>query len=98
MSFLHFTKYITKGNHMAPQQADFQTTNIQQDDATLHWVLHVREFLNETFPNRCIGRDVPILCPSHSLDITPLEFFLLGYVNDIVYRIEYIYLSGFPSK
>ena len=50
--------------------------------------LHVREFLNETFPNRWIGRDGPIPWPPRSPDITPLDFFLWGYVKDIVYKTK----------
>uniref|UniRef100_A0A3Q2XIB6 Uncharacterized protein n=1 Tax=Hippocampus comes TaxID=109280 RepID=A0A3Q2XIB6_HIPCM len=51
-----------------------------------HWGLHVRGFLNQKFPDRWIGRDGPIPWPPRSPDITPLDFFLWGYVKDIVYR------------
>ena len=68
---------------------EFQPTIIfQQDGAPSHWGLHVREFLNETFPNRWIGRDGPIPWPPRSPDITPLDFFLWGYVKDIVYKTK----------
>jgi hypothetical protein len=33
-----------------------------------------------------VGRDGPIPWPPPSPDITPLNFFLWGYVKDIVYR------------
>ena len=46
----------------------------------------VCDFLNETFPNRWIGRNGPTLWPPRSPDITPLDFFLWGYVKDRVYR------------
>ena len=46
------------------------------------------QFLNETFPDRWIGRDGPISWPPRSPDITPLDFFLWGYVKDIVYRTK----------
>ena len=45
----------------------------------------MREFLNKTFLNRWIGRDGPTPWPPSSPDITPLEFFLLGYIEDRVY-------------
>ena len=51
-----------------------------------HWGLCVRDFLNEVFPNRWIGRDGPTPWPARSPDITPLDFFLWGYVKDNVYR------------
>ena len=77
------TKYV------APQLIGFQPTIIfQQDGALPHWGLHVREFLNETFPNRWIGRDGPIPWPPRSPNITSLDFFLWGYVNDIVYKTK----------
>ena len=73
--------------YVALQLIDFQPTIIfQQDGAPPHWGLHVREFLNKTFPNRWIGRDGPIPWPPRSPDITTLDFFLWGYVKDIVYR------------
>ena len=46
----------------------------------------VREFLNETFRNRWIGRNGPTPWPPRSPDITPLDFFLWGYVKDRVQR------------
>ena len=49
------TKYV------APQLIEFQPTiTFQQHGAPPHWGLHVCEFLNETFPNRWIGRNGPI--------------------------------------
>ena len=75
--------------YVAPQLIDFQPTIIiQKDGAPPHWGLHVREFLNETFPDRWTGRDGPIPWLPHLPDITPLDFFLWGYVKDIVYRTK----------
>jgi len=42
-------------------------------------------FLDATFPNRWIGRDGPTPWPPRSPDITPLDFFLWGYVKDKVF-------------
>ena len=58
----------------------------QQDGAPPHWSLMVRRFLDQTFPDRWMGRDGPMLWPPRSPDLTPLDFFLWGYVKDIVYR------------
>ena len=75
--------------YVAPQPIDSQPTIIfQQDGALPHWGLRVRQFLNKTFSDRWIGRDGPISWPPRSPDITPLDFFLWGYVKDIVYRIK----------
>ena len=53
--------YLDMLTHYAvPQLAEFQPNIIfQQDGAPPHWGLRVREFLNEVFPNRWIGRDGP---------------------------------------
>ncbi|XP_063240478.1 uncharacterized protein LOC134541176 [Bacillus rossius redtenbacheri] len=59
---------------------------LQQDGAPPHWGMAVRAYLNEQFPDRWIGRDGPIPWPSRSPDITPLDFFLWGYVKDRVYH------------
>jgi len=42
-------------------------------------------FLDATFPNRWIGRDGLTPWPPRSPDITPLDFFLWGYVKDKVF-------------
>ena len=75
--------------YMSPQLEQYQSQVIfQQDGAPPYWGLEVRQFLNETFSYRWIGRDGPILWPPRSPDITPLDFFLWGYVKDIVYRTK----------
>ena len=72
--------------YVAPQLIDSQPTIIfQLDGASPHWGLRVRQFLNETFSDRLIGRDGPISRSSRSSDITPLDFFLWDYVKDVVY-------------
>jgi hypothetical protein len=59
-----------------PQVADLQPNIIyQQDGASPHWSLYVRETLTRTFPDRWIGRDGLISWPPRSPDITPLDFF-----------------------
>ena len=46
--------------YVAPQLIEFQPAIIfQQDGAPPRWGLHVRKFLNETFPNRWIGGPTP---------------------------------------
>ena len=75
--------------YVALQLIDSQSTIIfQQDGAPSHWGLPVRQFPNETFSDRWIGRDEPISWPPRSPDITPLDFFLWLYVKDIVYRTK----------
>ena len=63
--------------YVSPQFEQYQPLVIfQQDGAPPYWGLAVRQFLNDTFPDRWIGRDGPILWPPCFPDITPLDFFL----------------------
>ena len=41
--------------------------------------------MDAAFPKRWVGRDGPTPCPPRSPDITPLDFFLWGYVKDKVF-------------
>ncbi|KAJ4426523.1 hypothetical protein ANN_27337 [Periplaneta americana] len=71
---------------VVPQLMHLQPNVIfQQDGAPPHWGLIVREFLDTQFPGRWIGRDGPTRWPPRSPDITPLDFFLWGYVKNKVY-------------
>ena len=64
-----------------------------QDGAPPHWDKKVREWMNEKFPERWIGRggagDKNIPWPARSPDLTPMDFFLWGYVKGVVYNRNY---------
>ena len=53
----------------------------QQDGAPPHYSREVREYLNEEFPNRWIGRSGPVNWPPRSPDLTKMDFFLWGYIT-----------------
>lgn len=57
----------------------------QQDGAPPHYHREVTSFLHENFPNRWIGRRGSVEYPPRSPDLTPLDFFLWGYLKDKVY-------------
>ena len=62
----------------------------QQDGAPPHWCLTVRQYLNTTLPDRWLGRSgqtdrVLLRWSPRSPDLTPCNFFLWGYVKDLVY-------------
>ena len=70
------------------------TAVFQQDGAPPHWSLATRALLNTMFPGRWIGRagatDQNMLdWPPRSPDITPLDFFLWGYVKDDVFTLPF---------
>ncbi len=57
----------------------------QQGGAPGHWAVSVRNWLDNKFPRRWIGRGGPIAWPPRSPDLTPLDFFLWGYLKSQVY-------------
>ena len=72
-----------------PHIEDLQPNIIfQQDDALPHWALVLRAILNEKFPGRWISQDGPTAWPPRSPEITPLDFFLWGFVKDVVYSTK----------
>lgn len=58
----------------------------QQDGAAPHYAVGVREYLNQVFPNRWIGRRGTVEWPPRSPDLTPLDFFLWGHLKNVVYK------------
>lgn len=58
----------------------------QQDGAPPHFGVQVRNYLNFRFPGKWIGRRGPIEWPARSPDLTPLDFFLWGYLKHKVYK------------
>ncbi|KAJ4433709.1 hypothetical protein ANN_16020 [Periplaneta americana] len=82
-----------------PQLFELQpTVFFQQDGAPPHWALEVRRTLDNTFPARWIGRGGPIAWPPRSPDLTPLYFFLWGFVKDKVYRTRMIDLDDLKAR
>jgi hypothetical protein len=67
--------------------ANLPSDNIwfQQDGAPPHYAREVRQFLNNCFPRRWIGRRGFVEWPARSPDLTPLDFFLWGYIKSKVY-------------
>lgn len=59
---------------------------LQLDGAPPHYHCEVRQFLNDYFQNRWIGRNGFQNWPARSPDLTPPDFFLWGYVKGIVYN------------
>lgn len=70
-----------------PQLEDMELDGMcfQQDGATAHTTNANIDFLHTKFPERVISRNGDVNWPPRSCDITPLDFFLWGYVKDKVY-------------
>ena len=56
-----------------------------QDGAPAHFSRIAREFLNNNYTNRWIGRRGPIAWPARSPDLNPLDFYLWGHLKTITY-------------
>ena len=57
----------------------------QQDGAPHLFALHIRDHLDDFFPQRWIGRGGTTAWPPGSPDLTPMVFFYWGYIKDIAY-------------
>ncbi|GFX30396.1 putative LOC100569746 [Trichonephila clavipes] len=64
---------------------DVQELWFQQDSATCHTARATIDLLKDTFGDRLISRFGPVNWPPRSCDLTPLDYFLWGYVKSLVY-------------
>ncbi|GFX37127.1 putative DD41D transposase [Trichonephila clavipes] len=60
----------------------------QQDGATCHTARATIDLLKDTLGDRLISRFGPVNWPPRSCDLTPLDYFLWGYVKSLVYADE----------
>ncbi|GFV10738.1 DUF4817 domain-containing protein [Trichonephila clavipes] len=64
---------------------DVQERWFQQDGATCHTARATIDLLKDTFGDRLISRFAPVNWLPRSCDLTPLVYFLWGYVKSLVY-------------
>ncbi|GFT60895.1 uncharacterized protein TNCV_3616161 [Trichonephila clavipes] len=64
---------------------DVQELWFQQDGATCHTARATIDLLKDTLGDRLISRFGPVNWPPRSCDLTPLDYFLWGYVKSLVY-------------
>ncbi|GFY24559.1 DUF4817 domain-containing protein [Trichonephila clavipes] len=64
---------------------DVQELWFQQDGATCHTARATIDLLKDMFGDRLISRFGPVNWPPRSCDLTPLDYFLWGYVKSLVY-------------
>ncbi|GFT27308.1 uncharacterized protein TNCV_5140831 [Trichonephila clavipes] len=64
---------------------DVQELWFQQDGATCHTARATIDLSKDTFGDRLISRFGPGNWPPRSCDLTPLDYFLWGYVKSLVY-------------
>jgi len=73
-----------------PQIETFEQETVSRvicmpDGVPPYFSCFVTDVLNERFPDAWIGRGGPIPWPLRSLDLSSLDFFLWGYIKNIVY-------------
>jgi hypothetical protein len=61
---------------------------LQHDGSPIHYTRKVTQHLNNTYPNRWIGRGSLIHWPPRSPDLTPLDFCLWGWLKGEVYSTK----------
>ncbi|GFU36544.1 hypothetical protein TNCV_1444891 [Trichonephila clavipes] len=64
---------------------DVQELWFQQDGAACHTARATIDLLKDTYGDRLISRFGPVNWPPRSCDLTPLDYFLWGYVKSLVY-------------
>ncbi|GFV66967.1 transposable element Tc3 transposase [Trichonephila clavipes] len=64
---------------------DVQELWFQQDGTICHTARATNDLLKDTFGDRLISRFGPVNWPPISCDLTPLDYFLWGYVKSLVY-------------
>ncbi|GFY17920.1 transposable element Tc3 transposase [Trichonephila clavipes] len=64
---------------------DVQELWFHQDGATCHTARATIDLLKDTFGDRLISRFEPVNWPPKYCDLTPLDYFLWGYVKALVY-------------
>jgi len=60
----------------------------QHDGAPPHYTRCVREYLNESLPDRWLGRGGPVAWPPRSPDLTHLDYYLWCHVKTLVYETK----------
>lgn len=58
---------------------------LQHDGCPVHFQRDVRQHLDQEYPGRWIGRGGPVAWPPRSPDLTPLDFYLWGTMEDMVF-------------
>lgn len=78
--------------------SNLQNMWYQNDGCPAHYARPVREYLNQEYPGRWIGRLGPILWPPRSPDLNPLDFFYWGCIKDRIYSKPITTLGDLRQK
>ncbi|GFX54870.1 putative LOC100569746 [Trichonephila clavipes] len=75
-------RFMGRCNHSSKTM---KATTFQQDGATCHTACATIDLLKDTFGDRLISRFGRVNRAPRSCDLTPLDYFLWGYVRSLVY-------------
>lgn len=64
---------------------DMEELWFQQDDVTFHRAHDIIKLFRQLFNDRRISRNGPVSRPRRSCDLTPLDYFLWGYLKSLVH-------------
>lgn len=65
---------------------DLNNVFFQQDGAPSHNARRINDILNERFGEQWMGTNGPVRWPARSPDLTPLDFFLWGFLKNEIYE------------
>jgi hypothetical protein len=85
-NYLEFLRHVLPGMLAEVAEENLVDLHYQQDGAPAHFQRDVRNYLDNEYPGRWIGRSGPIQWPPRSPDLTPLDFYLWGEVKRRVYE------------
>ena len=73
---------------LLPQLEDLEEEDLwfQQDGATCHTARQTTQLLRDKFPDRLISSNGDYRWPPRSCDLSPLDFFLWGFVKSRAYK------------
>lgn len=87
-NYLHFLRQVLPGLLEGVPEEDLVNLHYQQDGAPAHFHRDVRNYLDNEYRGRWIGRNGSIQWPPRSPDLTPLDFYLWGEIKRRVYVEE----------
>lgn len=70
----------------------------QQDGAPAHYGREVKNWLDEEYGDRWIGRNGPVHWPARSPDLTVMDFFVWGRMKELVYSTEIATLNDLEER
>lgn len=75
--------------NLLPEIQGIHDIYFQQDGAPSHNAHRVRDILNLHFGGNWLGTSGPIRWPARSPDMTPMDFFLWGFLKNLIYSAHF---------